>query len=132
MTDKLNKSASVTPPLSGKNTIVLGSGTSSRRIKIPESWKGWITIQADGCEAWVSFGGSTITAAPSATSTITSDELASNGTGECQHIPEDTSLPVNLDEIEKGPKDRIYLADIESATGGYLRIIRSSGRVSLS
>lgn len=130
MSDKANKSLSVTPPVGGKNTIVLPSSTSSARLRLPAAWRGaWITVQADGADAYVSFGDSAVIVSETAVSTVAAEEVTAHGAGECQKVADGGERPFNLSEL--AGVGALYLAHKESASGGYLRLIRSSGPVIL-
>lgn len=131
MNDKSNQSLSVTPPVA-ERVIVLASAASAARLQLPHEWRGWVTVQAEGCSAHVLFGGAAVVVNPTATTTLDGEEVDVFDGGEGQFIPEDSSLPVNLDEIRVGPTDEIFLSHQESATGGYLRVILSSGGAALS
>lgn len=130
------KAAAITPPYSGKNTIVLASATSSARLKFPASWRrSIVTIQADGVDVYVCFGDTTVTAVIAGATTLTSEAPSAHGTGECIKIPNGQEKHFDLALIDaKNPgnandQHAIRLAHIESATGGYVRIYRSSGPV---
>lgn len=139
MSDKLNKSASITPPVSGQNTIVRAGSATAERVKLPASWrKSWITVQMDGVKGYFALGGPSIAADQTHTTTLTAEAPSAYGAGECQMVAEDDSVPVNLAEIEGGapdddyPDGAIYLSHIEASATGYIRIIRNSGPVKLS
>jgi hypothetical protein len=129
------KASSPTPPVGGTNTIVLASATSSGRVRIPDAWLGsFVTIQADGVKAWVAFGGIAVEVDETDVSTVDGSTFAvtASGTWECQMVPENGSIDVNTAELLRTPiGEAVYMSHKSSATGGYVRLIRSSGRVAV-
>lgn len=130
------KAAGVTPPYESKNLIVLASSASSSRVKLPASWRrSIITIQAEGVDLWVCFGGTSASAVKTAVTTLTSEAPSAQAAGLCQYIPAGQQRDFDLSLIvAKNPGNtsdivNTRLAWIASATGGYVRIIRSSGPV---
>lgn len=135
MSDKINQASSPTPPVRGQNTIVLASGTSSGRVRIPDSWLGsFVTIQADGIKAWIAFGGVAVAADETDVSTVDGStfEVTATGTDEVMMVPENGQVDVNTAEFIRLPVgEAVYMAHKSSNTGGYIRLIRSSGRVAV-
>lgn len=123
------KAAAVTPPVAAaQNVIVRSAVTSAERIQIPDAWrKAGITIQADGADVYVLLGDSTVAADSTATSTLTSEEVTAYDGGECVKIPDGSERYCDLSQIDRHGQ-AIYLSHIASATGGYVRVWRSTGK----
>lgn len=131
--DKVNQAASITPPCAGENTIIRNSVTSAERLRIPDAWLGsHVTVQLEGVSGHVTLGGASITVVPTAVTTIDSTTRlpTAHAAGEAQFIPQDDERTWNLAEVEV-PPGGLYLSHLESATTGRVRLIRSSGRVSV-
>lgn len=133
------KDAQLTPPCDGKNLIVLASTAASRRLKFPASWrKSVITIQAQGLDQWVTFGGTGVTAVPTAVTTLTSEAPSAHASGLCWHIPagQERSFDLSLIKMDNGGNTNdnhaLRMALISTDTTGYIRIQRASGQASLS
>lgn len=123
------KAAAVTPPVGGSNVIVRASVTSAERIKIPAAWRrSWLTIEADGVDVYVTLGDGTVAADSTGTTTLTSEEVSAYDGGECSKIPSGSEKPFDLSQLLPVDAD-LYLSHVASATGGYVRITRSSGHV---
>lgn len=137
MSDIVNKSASITPPVAAKNTIVLAGSASSSRIKLPDDWrKSWITIYADGVKLYVALGGATVAVDETHVTTLTSEAPSAHGAGECIPIPDGGKEPFNLAEVtgtappsSTHPAGPLFLAWKAASATGYIRIVRSSGPV---
>lgn len=130
MSDKVNQSASITPPVPGKNTIVRAGTASAERIKLPASWKGWVTIYADGVKVYFAVGGSGVAVDATHTTTLTSEAPSAHGTGECIPVPDGAKESFNLAELQiTSPDGRIYLSHRSPAAAGHIRIVHSSGTV---
>lgn len=133
MSDKQNQAASITPPVPGQNTIIRAGTASAERIKLPSTWSGWLKIQAEGVKLWFAIGGSSIVVNETHTTTLTSELPSAHGAGECECIFADSETQVNLAEIrKKNEADSFYLSHKEASATGYIRIIHSSGPVSVT
>lgn len=126
-----DESASLTipPPIVSVDTIILASAASSAALKIPEAWRnGWITIEPDGVTCYVGFShASATTVDQTAVSTITSNAVSAHGTGECLKIPDGAVKHFDMARVAARKEVDLFLIHKESATGGYVRISRSSG-----
>lgn len=130
----LNAAARVTPPAQGGNDlVVLASGTSAAILRVPDSWKtGWVQIRPRGVDTYyrlvgVPAGNSAPTpgASASAVTTLSSGVISSHAAGVSEHVADGEAEPLDLSLLDRD-KDW-YIDHIESATGGFLRIRRTSG-----
>lgn len=123
------KAAAVTPPVAeAQNVIVRATVTSAERIQIPDAWrKVGVTLQAEGADVYVIFGDSTVAADNTATSTLTGEEVTAYDGGECIMIPDGSERYCDLSQIDRHGQ-AVYLSHIASATGGYVRVWRSTGK----
>lgn len=133
------KAAGLTPPCGGKNIIVLDSATSSARLKLPASWRtSIITVQADGVDVYVAFGGTSITASQTAVTTLSSEAPSAHAAGVSYKIPNGQERNFDMTLIgcdNPGNANQLHavrMAHIESAAGGWVRVYRSSGPVHLN
>jgi len=82
MSDSFTKAAmSVTPPVQGKNIVVLDLTTSSQNIRVPDAWIGkYLSISPRGGTAYFAFiyGSSGPTVDEAAKATIASDSVTPN------------------------------------------------------
>lgn len=125
----LTGAASITPPVSGKNTWILASSGSSQLIAIPAEWRrSYVTLFADGVIVYITLGNSSITADETATTTVASNAFTTHGTGECKKIPSGTGIDMDFNEVSDSVT---HMAVKCSGAGGYVRFERSSGRVGL-
>lgn len=129
----LTRSLSITPPVAGKNLWVLASSASTQKLKLPNSWyRSYLTLQADGVDFWVVFSASSSAdVASNAATTVASEEFTTFEGSEGYKIASGTSENFDLGMLlwEFEDSKEVYMAVIASATGGYLRILRSSGVV---
>lgn len=134
MSDIEAKALSVTPPTDG-NVIVLSGSTTAQRVKIPDAWrKGYVTIQARGCEAGYLFGGVGVAADITAMSTIngTTFAVTSYGTGACGSVSDGGDAGVDLAAIAgPTPTSPLYVSIDCDASAGLVRLIHSSGKRAL-
>lgn len=124
---------SVSPP---DEVYALAGTTSSEGFKLPTKFHGaWITIQAQGQDVFVIIRKGIAEPTVSATdvSAIASDEITADvNTG--VHIPAGQERPFDLRHIKPGiparsdgATERLWMAHLEAATGGFLRFWKSSG-----
>lgn len=129
------KAASITPPVQGKNLWVFASSDSSTAIECHPSWnRSFLTIEADGVDVYVAFSDDpTATADPTATSTVTSGVITAVDGDECRKIPDGQERDFDLSALPWSSDDgkKLYLVIVSSASGGYVRVTRSSGLVAL-
>lgn len=134
------KAAALTPPCSGKNVIVLDSTAASARLRFPKSWRhSIVTIQADGVDVYLNWGGTGASAVIAAVTTLSSEAPASHATGCSVKVPNGQERNYDLDLIEADfpgtaddPLANVRLAHIENATGGWIRITRTGLKVNLN
>lgn len=138
MSNLVNKAASITPPVKGKNLWVLASSATTQKIEVPASWyKNQITFQADGVDFYIVFGEeSTLDVDQAAASTVTSEAFASFEGSEGWKVPSGQEVTVDMTMVAMEATEnaspsskKFYFAVDALATGGWLRILRSSGRV---
>ena len=134
------KDAQLTPPCEGKNLIVLASTAASRKLKFPASWrKSLVTIQAEGLDEWICFGGSGVAAAPTTgLTTLTTEAPSAHAAGTCYHIPagQERTFDMSLIKCDNpgntNDNHAVRMALISTGTTGYIRVMRASGEVSLN
>lgn len=134
----LNAAASITPPVQEQNVVVLGTTTSSVARAIPTMFlreeKGiyvaeWLDLVADGDDIYIAFGDSSIVVDETAVSTIASDGVVTFDGDECIKIPSGQSVSFDMRMV--GGVDTITHFAIKGGSGGgYLRMQRTSGKVS--
>lgn len=129
----VNAAASIKPPVSGVDTIIIASAASAARVAIPASWRNsYLTIHADGVDLGFAFTTSvSLAVSLSAVTTITSNAVASHGTGECEKLESGLKAHYDLRQLRDPGAGEWYFAHIESATGGFIRLTRSSGQAKL-
>lgn len=128
MSGETAKASAITPPYESDNVVVLAGNTTAQRFKIPDSWRDqWLTIQADGVNIGYVFGGATVAADLTATTTLSSEEISAYDGGECKRCPSGQERHEELSQILPKVKD-LYLSIDCDATAGYIVLIRSSGR----
>lgn len=133
----LNKAAGVTPPVVGANIFVVAGTASSAGHVLPTELVGvekgifrsnWISIQADGDAFYFAFGTSSETLDETGTTTMALSPTLDGG--ECMKLADGQVMHFCLDEIS-GQKSNITHIHIKgTGTAGYLRMWRSSGKVS--
>lgn len=134
------KAAAVTPPT---NPIVRGSSVTSEEIQLPKSYsENWLTVQAQGQDVFVRMAAVLDSAALNAVTASATNVSAVDGaaprylpaTNGTIHIPAGTSRDFDLAEFkighEKADTVSIRLAHISPAAGGFIRLIKSSGKPS--
>ena len=125
----------VTPPVISvgvqtNGTIILASSAGSLPLIIPTDWlKGYIEILADGVDAHVTFGDFADSAVPTAVTTVAAGVVGAHAAGECAKIPNGTTKQYDLRELGTRESGNPWtMHHIETAPGGFLRIVRSSGK----
>jgi hypothetical protein len=133
MSADMNRAASVTPPVVGKNLWVLAGTASSRSIQIPDEWRGqYLTLHAEGDDFWFSFSlDAGATASATDATGVAGSPLVFGAFGtETERVVSGTKCNVDLSMIRRKPgEDNIYFNVIATGTAGLLRITRSSGFV---
>lgn len=133
MSRDLHTAAAITPPISGSDDMyrIASSGTATR-VLIPRAWlESWITVTMEGVSGHVALT-KDITLALDGTDVSTVDgttyAVTAHGTAEGKYIPQDGSEPFDLSKLpDLRGDEQWYLAHVESGTGGYVEVRRSSG-----
>ena len=129
------KAASITPPVQGKNLWVFASSDTSAAIECHPSWnRSFLTIEADGVDVYVAFSSDpNATVDPTATSTVAGGVITAVDGDECRKIPDGQERDFDLSALPWTSDDgkKLYLVIVSSASGGYVRVTRSSGPVTL-
>lgn len=128
----LHNAARVKPPRLESDVVVLASATSSGRLRIPASWLGsYITVQAEGADVYVGFSTDASAAVDRTATTTVTSEVPNFPATLPQRIPNGSQADFDLSLLEPLSAGQFWrLVHISSATGGYIRIIRSSGPAS--
>jgi hypothetical protein len=131
MSADMNRAASVTPPVVGKNLWVLAGTASSRSIQIPDEWRGqYLTLHAEGDDFWFSFSFDAATASATDPTAVAGSPLEFGAFGtETERVIADTKISVDLSMIRQKKGRDLYFNVIATGTAGLLRITRSSGFV---
>lgn len=132
----LHNAASVTPPVSGSDDmVVLGSSDTAAVFQIPATWLTChITIEADGADCYLAFTkDSTLALDGTDVTTLDADgAIDTHGTAEGVKVADGGSKSFNLAALPGlASGERWYLAHVESAASAYVRINKSSGRATL-
>lgn len=132
----LNKAAGITPPVVGANVFVVAGTASSAGHILPTELIGvekgffrsnWITVQADGDSFYLAFGTSSETLDETGVTTMAASPTLDGG--ECIKITDGATMHFCLDEIAGQKSDITHIHIKGTGTAGYLRMWRSSGKV---
>ena len=120
----------VTPP-AHQNTVVLASATSAQRVLLPDSWReNHVTLEMEGVNGWIRFGDDTVVADNTAVTTLVSELPTTFDGGECRYVADGGEKTWDMSLVRQSESDKqVYASIICSATGGYIRLSRTSGPI---
>lgn len=123
------KAAGITPPLESSTVVVLAGNTTAQRFKIPSAWrKEYFSVEADGVNVYVAFGGASVAADLTGTTTLDAEAIDTYDGGECRKVADGSEKHWDLSKITPWEKD-LYVSFDCDATAGYIRLGPTSGTV---
>lgn len=131
MSADLHNAATITPPISGGDgLVVIASSATAAVFRIPDDWlKSWITVEPDGCDCYFAFTlDSTLAVDGTDVTTLSSGAIDTHGTAEGVKAADGVAKHFDLGKLPRLDGGQAwYLAHVESVGSAYLRVTKSSG-----